>query len=93
MPYALTLTNIRANVNTAPTDAALIIDVNDDGSSILSSKLVIDASEKTSTTSASAAVISQAALADDTEITVDIDQVGSTSPGKGLKLWLLGYRT
>ena len=93
MPYALTLTNIRANVNTAPTDAALIIDVNDDGSSILSSKLVIDASEKTSTTSASAAVISQAALADDTEITVDIDQVGSTTPGKGLKLWLLGYRT
>ena len=93
MPYAMTINSIRANVNTAPTDDNLIIDINEDGSSILSSKLVIDDSERTSTTSASAAVISDTALADDAEITVDIDQVGSTSPGKGLKLWLLGYRT
>jgi hypothetical protein len=89
----MTINSIRANVNTAPTDDNLIIDINEDGSSILSSKLVIDDSERTSTTSASAAVISDTALADDAEITVDIDQVGSTSPGKGLKLWLLGYRT
>jgi hypothetical protein len=62
------------------------------GSTILSTKLSIDASEKTSTTAAAAAVISDTALADDAEITIDIDQIGSSTAGKGLKIWLIGYR-
>ena len=53
----------------------------------------IDAGEKTSVTAATPAVISDATLADDAEITVDIDTVGSTTAGKGLKLVMLGYRT
>jgi len=32
-------------------------------------------------------------LADDAEITIDIDQVGSTVAGAGLKIWLIGTRT
>lgn len=92
MPYAFTLTAVRASVNTAPTGSTLIVDINEGGVSILSTKLSIDASEKTSTTAASAAVISDSALADDAEITIDIDQVGSTIPGKGLKVWLIGTK-
>lgn len=92
MPYAMTLTGVRANVNTAPTGSTLIVDINEGGSTILSTKLSIDASEKTSTTAASAAVISDSALADDSEITIDIDQIGSTIAGKGLKIWLIGTR-
>jgi hypothetical protein len=88
MPYAGTLLAVRASVNTAPTGSTLIVDINEAGSTILSTKLSIDASEKTSTTAAVPAVISDSALADDAEITIDIDQVGSTVAGKGLKVYM-----
>lgn len=93
MPHGMTLTGVRASVKTAPTGATIIVDINEGGSTILSTKLSIDATEKTSTTAASAAVISDATLADDAEITVDIDQVGSTIAGVGLKIVLIGTRT
>jgi hypothetical protein len=93
MPYAFTLSAVRASVTTAPTGATIIIDINESGSTILSTKLSIDASEKTSTTAASAAVISDSSLADDAEITVDFDQVGSTIAGAGVKVYLIGVRT
>lgn len=93
MPYAFTLTSVRASVTTAPTGSTLIVDINEGGASILSTKLSIDASEKTSTTASTPAVISDTSLADDAEITIDIDQVGSTIPGVGLKVYLIGYRT
>jgi hypothetical protein len=92
MPYAFTLTAVRASVTTAPTGSTLIVDINEAGSTVLSTKLSIDASEKTSTTAASAAVISDAALADDAEMTIDIDQIGSTIAGAGLKVTLIGNR-
>lgn len=88
MPFAATLLAVRANVRTAPTGAILIVDINEEGTSLLSTKLSIDAGEKTSTTAATAAVISDSALADDAEMTIDIDQVGSTVAGVGLKVGL-----
>ena len=93
MPYAMTLTAVRASVNTAPTGSVLTVDINESGSTILSTKLTIDAGEKTSTTAATAAVISDSALADDAEMTIDIDGVGSTVAGKGLKVTLIGTRS
>lgn len=93
MPYAFTLTGVRCSVTTAPTGATLTVDINEGGGTILSTKLTIDVSEKTSTTAAAAAVISDSALADDAEITIDIDQIGSTVAGAGLKVYLIGYKT
>ena len=95
MPYAFTLTAVRASVNTAPTGAAIQVDINEAGSTVLTTKLTIDATEKTSTTAATSAVIGGAgpALADDAEMTIDIDQVGSTITGAGLKVYLIGYRS
>jgi hypothetical protein len=92
LPHAMTLTAVRASVTTAPTGSTLVVDINESGSTILSTKLSIDAGEKTSTTAATAAVISDSALADDAEITIDIDQIGATVAGAGLKLWLIGTR-
>jgi hypothetical protein len=92
MPYAFTLTEVRASVTTAPTDATLNVDINEGGVSILSTVLTIDSGEKTSTTAATPAVISDTALADDAEITIDIDQVGSTVAGAGLKVTLIGTK-
>jgi len=90
VPRAITLTAVRCSVTTAPTGSTLVVDINEGGTSILSTKLSIDATEKTSTTAATAAVISDTALADDAEITIDIDQIGSTVAGAGLKVWLIG---
>jgi len=87
-PRAMTLVGIRANVNTAPVGSTIIVDVNEDGASIFSTCLSIDASEKTSVTAAVPPVFSDTAIANDAEITVDIDQIGSSTAGKGLKISL-----
>lgn len=92
MPYAFTLTDVRASVTTAPTGDSIEVDINEGGVSILSTVLSIDATEKTSTTAATPAVISDTALADDAEITIDIDQIGSSVAGAGLKVTLIGNR-
>lgn len=93
MPYAITLTEVRANVNTAPTGSGITVDVNEGGVSIFSTALTIDDGEKTSVTAAIPAVISDPNLADDAELTIDIDAVGSTTPGKGLKITFIGRKT
>lgn len=92
-PFAFYVTGVSASVTTAPVGSTIICDINEAGSTILSTKLSIDASEKTSTSAASAAVISDANIAADAEITVDIDQIGSSTAGAGLKVKLDGYRT
>jgi len=92
MPFAATLLAVRANVNTAPTGSTLIVDVNEAGTSVLGTKLSIDASETSSTTAASAATITDSSLADDAEISIDIDQIGSTVAGAGLKVSLFVRR-
>lgn len=93
MPFAMTVTEVRANVNTAPVGSTITVDINEGGTTILSTKLTIDASEETSTTAAAPAVISDSALADDAEITIDIDQIGSSTAGKGLKVWIIGTKS
>lgn len=93
MPYAFTLTGIRASVTTAPTGADLIVDVNESGSTVMTTdKLRIDAGEKTTTTAATPPALTDTALADDAEITIDIDQIGSTIAGAGLKVYLIGTK-
>lgn len=88
-PAAATVNGIRSYVNTAPTGSTLIVDCNEAGTTIMSTtKLSIDASEKTSGTAASAAVISDSSIGANAEMTCDIDQVGSTIPGKGLVVCL-----
>ena len=95
MPYAFTLTGVKATVTTAPVGSVLTVDINEAGATILTTKLTIDASEKTSATAATAAVIGGAgpALAADALMTIDIDGIGSSTAGTGLKVWLVGYQT
>jgi hypothetical protein len=93
MPYAATLTAVRASMNTAPTGSTAIFDINQNGSTLLSTKLSIDAGEKTSYTAATPAVIGTSALTVDSEITIDFDQVGSTVAGAGVKITLIWRRS
>jgi hypothetical protein len=90
MPRAVTLTAVRASLTTAQASGSIFtVDINEGGSSILSTKLTIDNTEKTSTTAATPPVISDTSLADDAEITIDIDQIGNGT-AKGLKVMLIG---
>jgi hypothetical protein len=92
MPYAMTVTAVRASLTTAQASGSIFtVDINESGTSILSTKLTIDNTEKTSTTAATPAVISDTALTDDAEITIDIDQVGDGT-ATGLKITLIGTR-
>ena len=92
MPRAVTLTAVRASLTTAQASGNIFtVDINEAGTSILSTKLTIDNTEKTSTTAATPPVISDTALADDAEMTIDIDQIGNGT-ATGLKVTLIGTR-
>jgi hypothetical protein len=86
----LSINEIRASVATAPVGSSIIIDVKQNGVSLFSSLLQIDAGSKTSVTSSSPPVLSTTILDDDAEITIDIIQVGASTPGTGLKVAILG---
>jgi len=91
----MTLSAVRASLSTAQTGngggGIFTVDVNEAGTTILSTKLTIDNGETTSTTAATPAVISDTALADDAEISIDVDQIGDGT-AKGLKVTLIGTR-
>ena len=90
MPYAMTLTKVKASLSTASTSGIPAVNLKESGTTVFSTTLTIDANEKTSETAATAAVISDANLADDAEMTIDIDTAGTGA--KGLKVYLLGVR-
>lgn len=93
MPFAFTLIAVRASLVTAQASGSIFtVDINESGTTVLSTKLTIDNTEKTSTTAATPAVISDAALADDAEISIDVDQIGA-SGAAGLKVTLIGVRS
>lgn len=89
-PFAMTGVTVRASLTTAQASGSIFtVDVNESGVSILSTKLTIDNTEKTSTTAATPVVVSDVSIADDAEITIDIDQIGDGT-AKGLKVYLYG---
>jgi len=95
MPYAFTLTagagGIQASCNQAPTGAILTMDINEAGSTILSTKLTI-AIGSTTSVGGTDPVISDVNLAANALMTIDIDQIGSSNPGTGLKVTLIGVK-
>jgi hypothetical protein len=93
MPYAMTLTDIKASVLTAPTGAGLIVDVHDEGTTIMTTdKLDIDVSEFHTSTAATQPALTDTALANNAKIEIIIDQVGSTIAGAGLVIYMIGYQ-
>jgi len=95
IPYGFVLkagaAGITASCNQAPTGAILTVDVNEAGTTILSTKLTIAISSTTSV-GGTAPVISDVNLAANALMTVDIDQIGSTNAGTGLKITLIGQK-
>ena len=88
IPTACTVLGVGAYFDTAGTGSITTIDINENGSTILSTKITIDATEKTSTTAATPAVISDNTIAADAILTFDIDGIASGTAGKGLVVWM-----
>ena len=86
--FATTITGVSVNLKTAPTGSVATFDINEGGTSILSTKITIDAGETTSETAATPPVISDSSIAANAIMTVDIDGVGSTVAGVAPKLWI-----
>lgn len=87
-PYAGRLVAVRASLTTASSSGTPTFDLNEGGTTMLSTKLTVDASELTSTTAA-AAVISDATFADDAVGTIDIDTAGTGAAGAKIALYMV----
>jgi hypothetical protein len=87
-PFAATVTAVRVSLTTDSSSGTPTFDIHETGTTILSTKLTIDATEKTSTTAAAAAVISDSAIADDAELTIDVDVAGTGAAGGKVAIYV-----
>lgn len=87
-PFDGTITEVYAYSDTAGTTNTTTVDINKSGTTILSTKITIDSTEKTSRTAATPPVISVSSITEGNIITVDIDAV-QTSPARGLTVVLV----
>lgn len=86
--YAITVKAVGAYVDTAGTTGLMTIDINEAGTTIMSSnKITLDSTEKSSETAATAPGITDSAIAADAIVTIDVDGV-QTTKAKGLKVWI-----
>lgn len=93
MPYAGTFVDVWAALATAQTAGSIFtVDVNKNGTTILSTKITIDNNELTSLTAAIARVLSVTTFAKGDLVSIDVDQVG-TAGAKGLTVILQTRRT
>ena len=86
MPYAFTLTAVKVSLTTTSSSGNPTIDINERGTSILSSPVAITAGQKTAT-----ATVGDSSLANLAEMTIDIDVAGTGATG--LKIYLIGYQS
>jgi len=90
MPYAFVLLDVMGDVDVAPVGADIVIDVNEDGYTILGTAgLVI--SDGNETSDPAPEILSYMILEKNSKITIDVLQVGSTTAGEWLKVSLIGF--
>lgn len=101
MPYAFTATEARATLDTGQTSGTTLkVDINEAGTSILgATKLTFDNGQEATGTAALSGItitnlssIADASIADNAEVTIDVDAVGDGT-AKGLCVTLIGRRT
>lgn len=80
----LTIRSVRATVNTAPTGAAMIVDVNLSGTTIFTTQAGRPTIAATTKTSGKVTAMNITTIPDGGYLTVDVDQIGSTVAGADL---------
>lgn len=81
-PEDATLTQVFIRLSTAPTGSSVIYDINASGSSILTNKITIDATEYNSLDAATQPTFSDTNIDEGEAITIDCDQIGATVAGQ-----------
>lgn len=97
MPYAFTMTSIKASLNTAQASGATLfeVDVKKNGTSIFTTKLTFDNTEKTTTTAVTPFAFTSTPMtfADDDEVTIFVSNNTAGNVAAGLKVTMIGSRT
>ena len=94
MPYAYTIDSVRASLTSAGgASGTTTIDINEAGSTILSTKITIDYGDTTSIGASAAPVVSDSSLADNAIITIDIDALTGDADEAGLVVYIIGNKT
>jgi len=88
MPYSGSFYLVGATVDTAGVTNTTTIDVNNNGTTILSTKITIDTAEKTSRTAATPPYISSPNFKIGDIITFDVDAIQTTA-AKGLTIFMI----
>lgn len=90
-PVAATILGVSAIVDTAPTGADVILDVNKNGTTVFTTQGNRPTIPAGSTETSAEAVPNTTAVAAGDDLTVDIDQIGSTVAGADLSV-VVRYR-
>lgn len=97
MPYAFTLTDIKASLNTAQASGATLftVDVKKNATSIFTTKLTFDNTEKTTVTAVTPYAFTSTPMtfAADDEVTIFVDTNTAGNAAAGLKVTFIGSRT
>ena len=89
MPYSFVLLDVKAGVDVAPVGADIVIDILEGGVSVLGSGGLVIADG--ATTNSVAEVVPYTILNTGSKMTIDVNQIGSTTAGQWLKVSLIGY--
>jgi hypothetical protein len=91
-PYSFVLLEVRASVFEEQSGGDIVIDILEDGLSVLDSNmLVIPAGSDTSVGHSPAPVLADIILNDNTKMTIDVVDVGTGATAKGLEVTLIGF--
>ena len=88
-PFNFYITEVIASAFVAPTGASIVLDLNNNLTSILSTKATIEAGEFSTLTASSLPIVSTPAVVKGDRLTIDFDQRGSGTAGAGINLEII----
>lgn len=89
-PAKCRIEEVRCHLVTAPTGSSFLVDVNDDGTTIFTTQGNRPSIAASSNDDTSGTPDGGVAVAKDSVITVDVDQIGATIPGSDLVIFIRG---
>ena len=81
---AWTITSVRSSVGVAPTGSSVIVDINVNGTTVFTNQANRPTIAASASTSGKVTAIDVATIGIGDYLTVDVDQVGSATPGSDL---------
>jgi hypothetical protein len=90
--FDYTIDSVRVGVNKAPTGSTLTVEIKQDGTTIFTTPITIDANEFTSVTAATPYVLDITSISYNDRMQAYCSSVGSTYGGAGIKVYIYGTK-